>query len=219
MSMNVENGNVETNYEACPQYEAALEDHLQGILRGPEAAALTEHLQTCAGCRAALEDAAVSARLLAIAEPAPDPGAGFSRVVMARIRQELQTSEGKSIWRPVVSVAWRFAASAAFALVLLVSFELGRHSQLADGSSHRRGKSHAGDRPGSADAAGESRRSSTYDGGYQSWKTVKRAARRHCWSWWSSCWACCWAAWAITCGVNACGAGKIRRARRRATNW
>jgi hypothetical protein len=129
MSMNVENGNVETNYEACPRYEAALEDHLQGILRGPEAAALTEHLQTCAGCRAALEDAAVSARLLAIAEPSPDPGAGFSRVVMARIRQELQTSEGKSIWRPVVLVAWRFAASAAFALVLLVSFELGRHSQ------------------------------------------------------------------------------------------
>jgi hypothetical protein len=129
MSMNSENRNTENNYVACTQYEAALEDQLQGTLRGPEAAMLAEHLASCAGCCAGLEDAAVSARLLAIAEPAPDPGAGFSRIMMARIRQELLSSESKSIWRPVVSVAWRFAASAAFALVLLVSFDLGRHSQ------------------------------------------------------------------------------------------
>jgi hypothetical protein len=67
--------------------------------------------------------------LLAIAEPSPDPGPGFSRIVMARIRQQLQANEGKSIWRPFVSVAWRVAASAAFALVMMVSFELGRQSQ------------------------------------------------------------------------------------------
>src|SRR5208282_1811314 len=112
MSMNRENRDAEGNYAACTQCEAMLEDQLQGTLRGPEAAMLAEHLVSCAGCRAALDDAAVSARLLAIAEPAVDPGAGFSRIVMARIRQELQTSERKSIWRPVVSVAWRFAASA-----------------------------------------------------------------------------------------------------------
>lgn len=129
MSMNLENRNAEGNYGACSQYEAMLEDQLQGVLRGPDAARMTEHLRGCAGCRAALEDAAVSMRLLAIAEPARDPGAGFSRIVMAWIREQLLTSEGKSIWRPVVSVAWRFAASAAFALVLLVSFDLGRHSQ------------------------------------------------------------------------------------------
>src|SRR5271156_4139595 len=110
MSMNAKNSNAANNYAACTQYEAALEDHFQGALHGPEAAMLAEHLQSCAGCRAALEEAAVSARLLAIAEPSPDPGAGFSRIVMARIRQQ-QQSEGKSIWRPVVSVAWRFAAS------------------------------------------------------------------------------------------------------------
>ena len=135
MSMNAENRNAESNYLACIQYEAMLEDHLQGVLRGPEAATLAEHLQSCVGCRAALEDATASARLLAIAEPAADRGAGFSRIVMARIRQELQTSEGKSIWRPVVSVAWRFAASAAFALLMLVSFDLGRHSQLQSDQS------------------------------------------------------------------------------------
>jgi predicted anti-sigma-YlaC factor YlaD len=135
MSMNSENRNAEMNYAACTQFEAALEDHLQGTLRGAEAAGLAEHLQTCKGCGAALEDAAVSARLLAIAEPAPDPGAGFSRIVMARIRQQLQSNEGKSIWRPVVSVAWRFAATAAFALVMLVSFDLGRQSQLQSDQS------------------------------------------------------------------------------------
>jgi hypothetical protein len=135
MSMNSENRNAEKNCEACTQYEAMLEDQLQGVLRGPEAAMLAQHLTTCAGCRGALEDAAVSARLLAIAEPAADPGAGFSRIVMARIREHLQTSESKSIWRPLVSVAWRFAASAAFALVLLVSFDLGRHSQFVSDQS------------------------------------------------------------------------------------
>src|SRR5271168_4374988 len=99
MSMNAKNSNAANNYAACTQY------------------------------RAALEDAAASARLLAIAEPSPDPGAGFSRMVMARIRQELQSSEGKSIWRPFVSVGWRFAVTASFALVLLVAFELVRDSQ------------------------------------------------------------------------------------------
>jgi hypothetical protein len=135
MSMNSENRNAEYNYAACTQYEAMLEDHLQGVLRGAAAARLAQHLQSCLGCRAALQDASASARLLAFAEPSPDPGAGFSRIVMARIRQELQTSEGKSIWRPVVSVAWRFAASAAFALLMLVSFDLGRHSQLQSDQS------------------------------------------------------------------------------------
>jgi hypothetical protein len=135
MSMNAKNSNAENNYSACTKYEAALEDHLQGALHGPEAAMLAEHLRSCAGCRAALEDATASARLLSIVEPSPDPGAGFSRIVMARIRQEMQTGEGRSIWRPVVSVAWRVAASAAFALVLLISFDLGRHSQFVSDQS------------------------------------------------------------------------------------
>ena len=135
MSMNSENRTTENDYAACTEFEASLEDHLQGNLRGPEAARLTEHLQSCVGCRSALADAAASARLLAVAEPSPDPGSGFSRIVMARIRQQLQSNEGKSIWRPFVSVAWRFAASAALALVLMVSFEMGRQSQLQSDQS------------------------------------------------------------------------------------
>ena len=66
MSMNSENRNAENNYAACTQYEAMLEDYLEGVLRGPEAATLTEHLQSCVGCRAALQDATASARLLAL---------------------------------------------------------------------------------------------------------------------------------------------------------
>jgi predicted anti-sigma-YlaC factor YlaD len=115
---------------ACRQYEAALEDHLQGDLGGPQAAELAEHLKSCAGCRAALDEAVLSARLLRVAEPSADPGPGFSHLVMARIRSELHLNEGKSVWQSFVSLAWRFAATAAFALVLLVSFDVAHHNQL-----------------------------------------------------------------------------------------
>ena len=45
MSMNSENRNAENIYAACTEFEASLEDHLQGSLRGSEAASLTEHLR------------------------------------------------------------------------------------------------------------------------------------------------------------------------------
>jgi predicted anti-sigma-YlaC factor YlaD len=120
---------------ACSEYEAALEDHLHGDLGGPEAAALSEHLKTCLGCRVALDEAVLSARLLRVAEPAADPGPGFSHLVMARIRAELGVGEGKSVWQSFVSVAWRFAATAAFALVLLVTFDVSRHNQFQQDQS------------------------------------------------------------------------------------
>ncbi|MFZ0521047.1 MAG: zf-HC2 domain-containing protein [Candidatus Acidiferrales bacterium] len=114
---------------ACQEYEAVLEDHVNGDLGGPEAAALSEHLKTCSGCRAALDEAVLSARLLRVAEPAADPGPGFSHLVMARIRAELHPNEAKSVWQSFVSLSWRFAAMAAFALVLLVTFDFSRHNQ------------------------------------------------------------------------------------------
>ncbi|MFY9802954.1 MAG: zf-HC2 domain-containing protein [Candidatus Acidiferrales bacterium] len=121
--------NPEYSSTACRQYEAALEDHLHGELSGAEAAELAGHLKSCSGCRAALDDAVLSTRLLAVAEPAADPGPGFSHMVMARIRSELHSQEGKSVWQSFVSFAWRFAATAAFALVLLVTFDVSRHNQ------------------------------------------------------------------------------------------
>lgn len=108
---------------ACPKFEALLEDHLAGELGGSEAAKLSEHLKTCAGCHSALELAAASTHLLAVAEPMPDPGPGFARLVMARIRAEQERATGeKSIWRPFVSVAWRFAAAASLAVIALVTY-------------------------------------------------------------------------------------------------
>lgn len=113
---------------ACPEFESLLEDHLVGDLGGPEAVKLSEHLKSCAGCRKALDLAAASARLLAVAEPTPDPGPGFARLVMARIRVEQEHgTSGKSIWFPFVSLAWRFAAAAAFAIFLLVSYDTTLH--------------------------------------------------------------------------------------------
>jgi len=115
---------------ACGQYEAELEDYLNGEIENAETSTLTEHLRTCSGCANALAEAQVSARLLRAAEPAADPGAGFSRVVMARIRSEMESLEEKSIWRPFVSLAWKLSATAALALVMLVTFDARRHENL-----------------------------------------------------------------------------------------
>ena len=122
--MNPRDLNAEYRTAACSQYEAALEDYVNGEFADGETAKLQEHLKTCAGCAEALAEAQVAARLLRAAEPTADPGAGFSRVVMARIRGEMETLEEKSIWRPFVSLAWKLSATAALALALLVTFEV-----------------------------------------------------------------------------------------------
>jgi predicted anti-sigma-YlaC factor YlaD len=125
---------------ACPEFEALLEDHLAGELGGPEAVKLSEHLKTCPGCRAALDLAAASRRLLAVAEPTPDPGPGFVRLVMARIRSgQERTASEKSIWLPFVSVAWRFAAAASLAVIALVSYSTTQHSVSQESLAQMRG--------------------------------------------------------------------------------
>ena len=128
--MNENKFSAEFASSACVQYEAALEDYLQGELTGAGTAKLTEHLKTCAGCANALAEAQVSARLLSAGQPTADPGAGFSRMVMARIRSEMESREEKSIWRPFVSLAWKLSATAALALVMLVTFDVRHHGDL-----------------------------------------------------------------------------------------
>ena len=125
---------------ACPKFEALLEDHLAGELGGTEAAKLSEHLKTCAGCHAALDLAAASTRLLAVAEPTPDPGPGFARLVIARIRSEQERAASeKSIWLPFVSVAWRFAAAASLAAIALVSYSATQHPVSQESLAQMRG--------------------------------------------------------------------------------
>jgi anti-sigma factor RsiW len=116
----------ESGHSACRNYEARLEDYLNGELHGADAQPVIGHWQNCPGCRARLEDAALSLRLLRAAEPSSDPGSGFVRGVMARIR----TAENEKLalranfWQPFVSFGWRFAATATLALMAFVSYNV-----------------------------------------------------------------------------------------------
>lgn len=121
--------NTEFQGLACPEYEARLEDYLSGALTGPDARDvaknLAEHLKVCAGCRAALDAASSSARLLRWAQPTPDPGPEFTHNLMARIRAHQEQSAGeKNLWKLFVPLAWRFAATATLALLALVAYDV-----------------------------------------------------------------------------------------------
>jgi predicted anti-sigma-YlaC factor YlaD len=87
-----------------------------------------EHLTNCANCRNAFDAARQGVRLFQVAGFALDaaavPGPAFSRVVMARIGldKERRAAERLSYWQPFVSFAWRFAATAMLALMLLLTY-------------------------------------------------------------------------------------------------
>jgi len=116
--------NAELSAQACPKYEALLEDYLHGELAGADAKNVTAHLGGCAGCRAALDDAVAGTRLLGTASPAPGPDTAFARAVMASIfaTEQERTAERAVFWQPFVSFGWRLAAAAALALVVLVTY-------------------------------------------------------------------------------------------------
>lgn len=120
---------VEYRNSACSKYETLLEDSVSGEIGGADAARLSAHLTSCAGCRGALETAALSARLLRLGEATADPGPGFSRDVMARIRADNDVRAERGFWQPLISVAWRFAATATLALAVLVAYDSSAHSQ------------------------------------------------------------------------------------------
>ena len=125
---------------ACPEFEARLEDRISGEISNADAAALDAHLSTCTHCAQALAYVEATPRLLRIAEPAADPGLGFAHMTMARIRQardvEVQRAEEKSIWNPFVSLAWKFAATSAVAVALLLSFGVTRNPGAAANGSY-----------------------------------------------------------------------------------
>jgi anti-sigma factor RsiW len=122
--------NAEAANHACSQFETKLEDYLSGQLSGTDAMQVAEHLRICSACSAALEDATAGARLLRMMEPTADPGPAFARTSMARIRADLAASEeAKGFWQPFVSLAWRFAATVAVALAVMVSYDMVRRQQ------------------------------------------------------------------------------------------
>jgi predicted anti-sigma-YlaC factor YlaD len=113
---------------ACQQYEVLLDDYLGGQLAAASARRAEEHLESCSSCRSAFDAAREGARLFQVAgfvlEGSAAPGPAFSRVVMARVgvEKERRAAERLSYWQPFVSFAWRFAATAMLALMLLLTY-------------------------------------------------------------------------------------------------
>ncbi len=121
---------------ACSQYEALLEDYLHANLNSTDAKRAEEHLSTCGACREALEDARASLRLFRAAAPeGAVPDIGFPRMVMARIRaaESAMTADRAGFWQSLVTLGWRFAATAALALAVLVAYDAG-HARRAQPS-------------------------------------------------------------------------------------
>lgn len=114
---------------ACSEFEPLLEDSVSGEIGGTDGARLSEHLKGCEGCRRALDEVVLSPRLLRLGEPSADPGPGFSRDVMARIRTDRDVRAEQGFWQPLVSMGWRFAATATLALALLVAYDTTSHVQ------------------------------------------------------------------------------------------
>lgn len=113
---------------ACKPYEGMLEDYLAGHLDAASAQVAESHLGSCSACRNAFDAASDGARLFQLAgfvlESAAVPGPAFSRIVMARVglEKERHAAERSSYWQPFVSYAWRVAATAMLALMLLLTY-------------------------------------------------------------------------------------------------
>jgi predicted anti-sigma-YlaC factor YlaD len=101
MSTDTEFGN-----KACTQYEALLEDYLDGALSSAEATAAEQHWRNCAACRGALEHASASVPLLRFVGPSAGPDPAFARTVMARIRaaEHDGIADRAGFWQPFVRV-------------------------------------------------------------------------------------------------------------------
>jgi hypothetical protein len=105
----------------CPEYQASLEEALRDseICIEPNSA-LELHLQGCADCREALNDALVASKLMRHAGYYPEYAASpaFVTRVMATIREATQAAPN-AIWRPLELLASRMALAAAVILLAL----------------------------------------------------------------------------------------------------
>lgn len=104
----------------CPEYQASLEEALRDseICIEPNSG-LELHIQGCADCREALNDALTASKLMRHAgypEYAASPA--FVTRVMATIREATQAAPS-GIWRPLELLASRMALVAAVVLLAL----------------------------------------------------------------------------------------------------
>ena len=104
----------------CPEYHASLED----ILREGEAciepgSPLERHLQGCADCREALNEALIASKLMQHARyPERAASPAFVTRVMASIREAAHAAPS-ALWRPLELLASRMALVAAVVLLAL----------------------------------------------------------------------------------------------------
>jgi HAMP domain-containing protein len=106
----------------CRKYEARLEDALHGVIDS----GLRQHLDTCARCRAALEDARLANSWLRQAwEPTGEAPSVFLAGVMARIRNEEKLAASPAaFWSPLEFLASRISVTAAVLLLALSLYML-----------------------------------------------------------------------------------------------
>ena len=104
---------------ACRAYEGQLESALEGRAD----AKLAVHLETCTGCRGALDRAHEAAEWIrATQNPAPDPGNWFATRVMARIRAEERQRLATPVWGLIESLASRLAIGVGMVLIVLGTY-------------------------------------------------------------------------------------------------
>jgi len=111
----------------CRNYEARLEDYLQGNLKGNDEAQLNDHLARCGDCRTALEKARLGGQMLRDSwEPAGEPRSAFVAGVMAKIREEkIRAESPAAFWNPLEFLASRLSLTAAMILLALSVYMVG----------------------------------------------------------------------------------------------
>jgi hypothetical protein len=104
----------------CPEYQTSLEDLFhEGEARVEPNSPLDRHLQSCADCSQALNDALLASKLMRHARyPEHVSSPAFVTRVMASVREAVQEAPN-AFWRPLELLASRMALVAAVVLLAL----------------------------------------------------------------------------------------------------
>lgn len=113
-----------TKLQACPSYEAVLEDYVSDELSVTERESVAAHLQVCSPCAVAVQSVLHARSILRFAaEAAEDPGPFFTRRVMSAVRaQDQKNVAERSFWKPLEVFAMRAVWASAGAIALLVAY-------------------------------------------------------------------------------------------------
>jgi hypothetical protein len=114
---------------ACQVYEVRLEDYLNGATD----AELQGHIDGCAACRIAIENARLAGTWLRRSwTPVGEPQSAFLGNVMTRIWEEKSRVEAAAaFWNPLELLASRMALTAAVLLLVLSAYLAGAASHPA----------------------------------------------------------------------------------------